>query len=173
MVNAVAIATIVPSPISLRRPQRHRQRGVVAIEFALMFLFGLLPLLLLTFSGVLIFAAQQSLTLAAANGARASLHYGSDADRLGYACKAARDSMQWLLTFAGETPDCTDAPIAVTGPKDCPDASAAPGVKCITVTTSFDYDKHPFLPGTATVYGWVIGKPLSSTAVIQLDTQGS
>jgi Flp pilus assembly protein TadG len=49
------------------RSLRARQRGVVAIEFALMFLFGLLPLLLLTFNGVLIFAAKQSLTLAAAS----------------------------------------------------------------------------------------------------------
>jgi Flp pilus assembly protein TadG len=49
------------------------QQGVVAIEFALVFLFGVLPLLLLTFSGVMIFAAQQTLTLAAAEGARAAL----------------------------------------------------------------------------------------------------
>jgi len=157
---------------SLLLCQRRKQRGVVAIEFALVFLFGLLPLLLLTFSGVLIFAAKQSLTLAAANGARAALHYGTDTQRQAYACQAAQNSMQWLVTFSGQTPSCTSAPITVTGPATCP--SAVPtGVQCITVTTTFDYDEHPFLPGTASVYKWTIGSALSSTATIQIDTQGT
>lgn len=163
----------------LQRPSR-KQRGVVAIEFALVFLFGMLPLLLLTFSGVLIFAAKQSLTLAAANGARAALHYGTDAQRQADACQAAQNSMQWLITYSGgAAPSCTGDPIEVTPPGPCPSGAPTTRVQCITVTTSFDYNDHPFLPGTATIYGWFVkdsaGKKtsLSSTATIQIDTQGS
>lgn len=152
-----------------RRHQRlRRQRGVVALEFALVFLFGMLPLLLLTLSGVLIFAAKQSLTLAAADGARAALRYGSTgalAEREAAACAAAAQSMQWLLNYTAATPNCTDAPIAVTG-LSCPSAAS---VQCVQVTTSFDYDKKPFIPGTATLYQWVLGSNLSSTAIVQLD----
>lgn len=172
--------TATPFPLSLRRAfyrNRREQRGVVAIEFALVFLFGLLPLLLLTFSGVLIFAAKQSLTLAAANGARAALHYGTDKERQDYACQAAALAMKWLDDYAGVTPNCASAPITITGPATCPSAVAA-GVQCVTVTTSFDYNSHPFLPGTATVYGWFVKdedgqkSPLSSSATIQIDTSG-
>jgi hypothetical protein len=156
--------------------RRKKQRGVVAIEFALVFLFGVLPLLLLTFSGVLIFAAKQSLTLAAAEGARAALRYGSTggiAERQAAACVAAEQSMQWLLNFSGDTPDCTVAsgnpPVAVSA-MSCP---AAGNVECIEVVTSFDYDSHPFIPGTTLVYGWFIGKALTSSATVQLDSSGS
>ncbi|WP_426703275.1 pilus assembly protein [Rhodanobacter sp. Col0626] len=146
--------------------RQRSQRGVVALEFALVFLFGMLPLLLLTVSGVLIFAAQQSLTLAAANGARAALRHGttgSIAERRQSACQVAAQSMAWLLTFSGSTPDCTNAPIVVT-------SATCDGVTCVTVATSFDYDKHPFLPGTAIVYGWVLGRSLTSSATVQLDS---
>ena len=174
--NIMNTANIMFYPSSLRRMSyrtRRNQHGVVAIEFALVFLLGLLPLLLLTFSGVLIFAAKQSLTLAAANGARAALHYGTDAQRHAYACQAAQNSMQWLVTFSGQTPNCTSNPITVTGPVAC-QSKAPDGVQCITVTTTFDYNAHPFLPGTKDVYKWTVGSALSSTATIQIDnTQGT
>lgn len=144
---------------------------MVAIEFALVFLLGMLPLLLLTLSGVLIFAAKQSLTLAAAEGARAALHYG---DRGMYACQAAQRSMQWLLKFSGDTGPCTTngigASISVSAPGPCP---STPTVQCMTVVALFDYDKHPFVPGTATVYGWLLHDTINSSATVQLDAQGS
>lgn len=161
-----------------RRFNSRHQRGVVAIEFALVFLFGFLPLMLLTFSGVLIFAAQQTLTLAAAEGARASLHYGSTAQRATDACNAAQESMQWLLRFSGDTPDCANppapgassySPIAVSAPASCP---STPAMSCVTVVASYNYDAHPFIPGTTTVYGWLLGTIMSSSATVQLDLTG-
>jgi len=176
-VNTMNILIATARSLSLRH--RRKQRGVVAIEFALVFLFGLVPLLLLTFSGVLIFAAKQSLTLAAANGARAALRYGTDTQRQAYACLAAQTSMQWLIAYSGgATPSCTGTPIDVTAPKQCPGGAPA-GVECVTVTTYFDYNAHPFLPGTATIYSWFVKDgagnkaSLSSTATIQIDTSGS
>lgn len=149
----------------------YRQRGVVAIEFALVFLFGLLPLLLLTFSGVLIFAAQQSLTLAAAEGARAALHYGTPAQRNSNACAAAQLSMQWLLKFSNDLSPCTSGSTAinVSALAPCP---STPAMECMTVVTSYDYNSHPFIPGTITIYHWLLQGAISSSATVQIDTSG-
>ncbi|MEX0178605.1 MULTISPECIES: TadE/TadG family type IV pilus assembly protein [unclassified Stenotrophomonas] len=148
---------------------RRRQRGVASIEFALMLLLGLVPLLLFTFSGVLIMAAQQTLATASAEGARASLRYGSAGERRTAACLAARRSMQWLLQFSRQNPDCsTGGAGAIVVSPQTPCAGLAT-VQCMTVTVSYDYNAHPFLPGTATLYGWVMGAPIRSVAVAQLD----
>ncbi|WP_130617056.1 TadE/TadG family type IV pilus assembly protein [Dyella amyloliquefaciens] len=162
----------------LPKGARERQRGMVSLEFALVFMLGVLPLLMLTVSGVLIFAAKQSLTLAASEGARAALHYGTTAQRKTYACQSAQAAMQWLLTFSSETTSCatpsapgtTYMPVAVSSPSTCPSNSA---MQCITVVASFDYNKHPFLPGTSAVYGWLLAANLSSSATVQIDLTGN
>jgi len=157
-----------------RRNGPVRQRGVAAIEFAFVFLLGVLPLLLLTLSGVLIFAAQQSLSLASAEGARAALQYGTLAQRQSNACYAAQRSMSWLLAFSGENANCatpaapgaTYAPVAISAAAPCPSNAA---MKCITVVASFDYNTHPFIPGATALYGWLMTSSLSSSATVQLD----
>lgn len=175
-------------PMSLRHIRsrnRREQRGVVAIEFALVFLFGLLPLLLLTFSGVLIFAAKQSLTLAAADGARAALHYNSNASdgNLTDACSSALHDMNWLFELAssGGAPapsSCTsgsistnDATATITTDNSC---TAAAGATCVRVTTTYNYENSPLVLGTGTLYGWFTSGQLQSSAVIQIyNTQGN
>ncbi|OFS96510.1 pilus assembly protein TadE [Stenotrophomonas sp. HMSC10F06] len=155
----------------LGRPTR--QRGIATLEFALMLLFGLLPLLLVTYSGVMIMAAQQTLSAASAEGARAAFRHATQTERRTAACVAARRSMQWLLTYARQTPDCAAAgapPITVSTPAPCADLPAA---QCIRVEVSYDYRAHPFLPGTGRVYGWVMPRALRSTAVAQLDLGGN
>jgi Flp pilus assembly protein TadG len=157
-----------------RRPGPARQRGVAAIEFAMVFLFGVLPLLMLTLTGILVFAAQQSLALASAEGARAALRYGTIAQRQNYACIAAQNSMSWLLKFSGENANCGTppapggayAPVAVSAATPCPSNAA---MSCITVVASFDYNTHPFMPGTTALYGWLMTSNLSSSATVQLD----
>lgn len=146
-------------------PCRHVQRGVVAVEFALVFLLGVLPLLLLTLSGVMIFAAKQTLTLAAADGARAALRYGSDGSLPGRetaACAVAAQSMQWLLNVSNASQACPTSLIAV----DSSSCSSDSSVQCVKVTTTFDYKANPLIPGT----GWMLGgiSNLSSTATVQL-----
>lgn len=142
-------------------------RGVVTVEYALMLIFGIIPLVLLTFTGVMIFAAKQTLTLAAAEGARASLRYGTLPERRQAACTAASRSMQWLLDFSRQTPNCSSAsaaPIAVESVA----CTGTAGLQCMRVTVSYDYENHPFLPGTVVLYGWTVGD-LTSSAVAQLD----
>ncbi|MCL7713514.1 pilus assembly protein [Stenotrophomonas mori] len=147
----------------------HGQRGVISIEYAFLLMFGVLPLLLLTFSGVMIFAAQQSLALAAGEGARAALRHGDLGERRSNACQAAARSMQWLLNFSGDAANCGDAttpPIAVSDAYACNGGGTA---RCIQVSVFYDYDQHPFLPGTGNLFGWVLGEGLRSSAVVQLD----
>lgn len=148
---------------------RRRARGAATIEFAFMLIFGLLPLLMLTYTGVMIMAVQQTLSLAAAEGARASLRHATPQQRRAAACEASRRSMQWLLSYAGQSPNCATAsaaPIVVSAPAPC---SGLPGAQCMQISVSYDYQAKPFLPGTGRVYGWVITQPLRSTAVAQLD----
>lgn len=156
--------SLPPMPRHRRTGGPRRQRGLAAVEFALVFLFGILPLLLLSMTGVMVMAAKQTLSLAAAEGARAALRYQDDAaarETTARAVAAAR--MQWLLDFSGATPeqaiDVRSAP--------CPsDAS----LQCIDVVAHYDYDAHPFLPGTVSAYHWTLGaQGLSSAAVVQID----
>lgn len=156
------------------RSHRHTagrdQTGVVTLEYAFLLMVAILPLLLFTFTGTLIFAAKQSLSLAAAEGSRAALRHGNLEQRQANACAAARRSMQWLLNFSGQTPDCLTADsgsIRVSAALPCEDGSA---VRCIRVTVSYDYDQHPFIPGTGALFGWTIGQRLQSQAVVQIDS---
>lgn len=151
------------------RRSRPRQRGVVTIEFALLLVLGVLPLLLLTFSGVMIFTAKQSLALAAGEGARAALRYADHATRQTNACRASQRSMQWLLNFSAQPANCAapnSAPIVVSAPFPC--EPGAP-MQCMRVDVSYDYNSHPFIPGTGRLYGWVLGDRIRSSATVQLD----
>lgn len=158
------MTTHAPSP-----RLRTRQRGVVTLEFAFMLILGVVPLLLLTYTGVMIMAAQQTLALASAEGARASLRYATPNERRAAACQAAQRSMQWLLNFSGQAANCSTAaapPIVVSAPAPCAGLASA---QCMQVSVSYDYRSKPFLPGTGRVYGWLITQPIRSTAVAQLD----
>src|SRR6202012_6207651 len=81
---------------------RRRERGATAVEFALLFpLFFVIFYAIVAFS--LVFVAQQSLTLAAEEGARAVLNFqqaDSLADalskRVGAACTTATGMANWL-----------------------------------------------------------------------------
>jgi Flp pilus assembly protein TadG len=155
----------------LQRRAPLRQAGAVTIEFALLVMFGLVPMLLLTYAGVMIMAAQQTLSLSASEGARATLLYGTDAERRGAACQAASRSMRWLLNFSGSPVDCASAgapPVVVSQRMAC---TGNPGAQCIEVTTSFDHNAHPFIPGIGRLYGWVLDRPLSSSAVAQIESE--
>jgi Flp pilus assembly protein TadG len=150
-------------------------RGAVSIEFSLMVLFGLVPLLILTFTSTLIFAARQSMTQATLEGARASLQYGTNGSmeqRLQNACQAAQHSMPWLFNFAKQplSNGCTssEATVAVIA-RQVPCSSADDTqVSCVQVMATYHYSDAPFFPGTKSIYGWVMG-PLSTSATVQIN----
>lgn len=149
--------------VTTRNPQR--QRGLAAIEFAIVF-----PLFFMVFYAIvtygLIFIAQQSITMAAAEGARAALRYAAtDTLRTTNARNAALgngSTAYWLngrLSFSGT--------IAAT----CPYNGGAVTGRCYTATVTYaNYRQNPLVPlllgGLMRV---AVPTQLSSTAVVQLD----
>lgn len=146
------------------------RKGVVAVEFAIVF-----PIFFLIFYAVvtygLIFAAQQTLTLAAAEGARASVRYPAIASgggmtkaaqlqaRLTAACATANISTDWLRkmgTGLGAT-SCSAGVSNAAGvyatSGQCGTSSATfiassdPGlVNCVTMQVNYNYATAPLIP---------------------------
>ncbi len=138
------------------RARNVAQRGLAAIEFALVF-----PVFFLLLYGIInyamIFLAQQSLTLAAEEGARAALRYTAiDADRGTAACAVVTPLVSWLL-YA----DTCQPPL----PAPCAPPSTA---KCIKVTVTYPYATYPLvppLPGMSAALPTTLG----SSATVQID----
>jgi len=129
------------------------QRGVAAIEFALIFpVFFLLLYGIIAY--VLIFLAQQSLTLAAEEGARAALRY-TTGDRGAAACGTVTPLVSWLVYATCPTP-VTDK---------CPAISTA---QCITVTVTYPYTTHPLVPSLPGMSA-ALPTTLASSAMVQID----
>ena len=129
-----------------RAHDRSAERGQAAIEFAIVFLLFFAMLWgILTFG--FIFAAQNTLTLAAENGARAALRYqpatsaaGAMAARIAAAQTAAINTVQWLQNF---TPAYDPAGYLT--------ATSAPCIYnanliCFHVQISYPYAQHPLIP---------------------------
>jgi Flp pilus assembly protein TadG len=142
---------------------RYRSRGASAVEFALLFpLFFLVLYAIVTYS--LIFVAQQSLTLAAEEGARAALAY-QDAStiaaaldaRAAAACTAAANVSTWLANRA----NCTATPAA---------CSYDAALDCIEVTMNYNYASSPLVP-TLPLLGMALPSTLSSSSTVQLNPE--
>ena len=144
----------------------HRQRtarGSMAVEFAVVFplLFTMLYAIV-TYS--LIFAAQQSLTLAAEEGARAALHYQSAssaaaalAARGQTACSVANNVSGWLAGKANCT--ATSQACAYNAAMDC-----------VQVKLTYSYANNPLIP-TLPLLNLALPAALTSTATVQIDPE--
>ncbi|MNR82739.1 TadE-like protein [compost metagenome] len=140
-----------------------KQKGAAAIEFAFVF-----PVFFLIFYGIvtygIIFVAQQSITLAAAEGARAALRFATtDTVREAnarYAAIGTGSAAAWLgtrLTFEG---------LLLAS---CP--YGATGIRCYRVTVSYqNYRQNPLVPLIlGSLMSVAVPERLSSTAVVQID----
>jgi len=134
--------------------KRKYEQGAAAIEFAIIFpVFFIIFYAIVTYG--LIFAAQQTLTLAAAEGARAAVRYQAGSTqvarqtaRVAAACDMANQSIAWLRTAGqGGAPAkgvcATGITEVVATPTNC---SGANGVTCVQVQVTYDYDKAPLIP---------------------------
>ncbi|MEO6920004.1 MAG: TadE family protein [Collimonas sp.] len=136
------------------------QRGIAAIEFALIFpVFFLLLYGIITY--VLIFLAQQSLTMAAEEGARAALRYTPIAANRGpNGCNTANQMISWL----GANAVC--APV---GPFTCT-FPAGTTAQCITVNVIYPYRAHPLVPLLlGSLMNVAVPNTLTSKATVQID----
>ena len=139
---------------------RHGQRGATAIEFALVFpLFFAIFYAIVTFS--LIFVAQQSLTLASEEGARAALNYQVASSVT--SAVAARAS-----NAASVAASMFPAMISRGASSVAASASCGASMQCITVTVSYDYATYPLVP-TLPLLGMALPRQLSSSATVQLN----
>ncbi len=155
-----------------RQPSAWRQqRGVAAVEFAVVFpLFFLIFYAIVTFG--MVFIIQQSLTFAASEGARAALNYTSvPCDRLQV---NARNAVAQAL--AG-TPWSQNVSFAAQVSISVPAPTSAPGVTCsgtftststssfnVMVTTTYSYAANPLIP-------WIFlfnAPQLQSSATVQV-----
>lgn len=139
------------------------QRGTAAVEFALVFpLFFVVLYGIVTFS--LIFVAQQNLTLAAEEGARAALNYQQASSvgaaltaRAKAACSAATNMIATMVSSA----------TCVATPATC-NYNAA--MDCMNVTLTYDYASNPLIPGLP-LMNVVMPASLVSSAMVQLNPE--
>jgi Flp pilus assembly protein TadG len=152
------------SPLKHIHTRRARaQRGSTAIEFALLFpLFFTVLYAIVTFS--LIFVAQQNLTLAAEEGARAALNWQSNTslqnalvNRGNAACAAAQLMISTLVQSAQCTPSS-----APCGPGNA--------MQCVNVLLTYNYQANPLVP-TLPLMSFTLPNALSSSATVQLNPE--
>lgn len=136
------------------------QKGAVAIEFALLFpIFFLIFYAIVTYG--LIFTAQQTLTLAAAEGARAAVRYPAQVPantslisaRKSAACAMTNGTLEWLRNMGtglgGNS--CIDSPTGdaagiYVSSGDCVGGSVGAGISCINVRINYNYAASPLIP---------------------------
>ncbi|NPT59495.1 TadE/TadG family type IV pilus assembly protein [Paraburkholderia elongata] len=155
-----------PARASLKRIQVCRaraQRGSTAIEFALLFpLFFTVLYVIVTFS--LIFVAQQNLTLAAEEGARAALNWQSNTslqnalvNRGNAACAAAK----LMIATLAQSAQCTPSS-APCGPGNA--------MQCVNVSLTYNYQANPLVPSLP-LMSFTLPNALSSSATVQLNPE--
>ncbi|HKU00163.1 MAG TPA: TadE/TadG family type IV pilus assembly protein [Paraburkholderia sp.] len=146
---------------------KRAQRGIAAVEFALAF-----PLFFAVLYGIvmysMIFLVQQSLTSAAAEGARAALVYqnGTDpasalASRAQAACTRALAVVNWLT----HAPQCTQAVNAA--PTGCTGNTA---MDCVQITLTYAWKTHPLVPPLP-LMGLLAPSSLVGQATVQIDPE--
>ncbi|AXK65349.1 TadE family protein [Burkholderia sp. IDO3] len=144
-----------------RQKQRRgyrRQRGATAVEFAMVFpLFFVIAYSIISFG--MIFVIQQSLTLAASEGARAGLSYAPTMTaRIANATTTTQNVLGWLNISPPEVvaPRCSYDPSQPPNP---------PSLYCLSVTVSYSPESWmTYIP----LLGSVVNQPLTSTAIVQI-----
>ncbi|MEQ5838147.1 pilus assembly protein [Paraburkholderia acidicola] len=151
---------------------RRAQNGAAGIEFALVF-----PLFFVIFYGIitysLIFIAQQSLTLATEEGARAALNYQVAGNvnaaltaRATAACNTATNMVARMINNATCT---TNLPAGgLSAAAALPACSFNGAMACISVTLTYRYSDRPLIPSIP-LLNLVLPAQLTSTATVQLN----
>lgn len=148
------------------------QSGASAIEFALVF-----PLFFVIFYGIisygLIFVAQQSLTLATEEGARAALNYqvagnvnAAFTARATAACNTATNMVARMINNAACTTNVPAGGLSATAA--LPACSFNGAMACLSVTLNYNYAARPLIPSIP-LLNLILPTQLTSTATVQLN----
>jgi len=132
----------------MRGRRRRDERGAAAVEFALV-----VPLLILLLFGIISYGVmlsfRQSLSQAAAEGARAAsvTYVTADKQAAGYTAVNEALNSFGVTCAAGalKKGGATVGTCAVSAPGACTPA-ATTGVQCVTVTISYSYRANPLVP---------------------------
>lgn len=146
-----AASPVTPSPVWRLLGHRRAQRGSYVIEFAFVFLAFFLMLYGIMMYGM-IFTAQQSLNLAAQDGARTALQWQSGSDhmtrRANAALAAALQQADWLGSMSGV--ELNVAVCGATGKLSESGTGACSGLTLaddqLEVVVSYPYGAHPLIP---------------------------
>lgn len=142
------------------------ERGSVLIEFALVFGLFIFVLYALICFGMIL-AAKNSVTHAAAEGARSAVGVIDNTatplvdERIERAEQKVAENLAWF--GSKYQPGDAQASIGACG------APAPPSAQCITVTITYPYDTRPLIP-PAPGLGVVTPSKLTATAVVELTT---
>lgn len=142
-----------------RRGHLRQQRGSTAVEFAMIFpLFFVVLYGIVTFS--MIFVAQQSLTLAAEEGARAALTYQKSDN--------ATDALAARVATTCPTASGMLATMVASATCNATTAACNSGMQCVNVVLTYSYVNNPLIPSLP-LLGNVLPNTLTSSATIQLN----
>jgi Flp pilus assembly protein TadG len=137
----------------------HGENGVELLEFALV-----IPIFVFVLYGLIAFgmmlSAKQTVTNAAAEGARAAV--GASGDPVAAARSKVGSAMASYSGYNVQDPKQFDGQVAACDPVNSP-----AGPKCITVKVTYPYGDKPLIP-PAPGLGLVMPSTLSSTAVVQV-----
>ncbi|HZZ10149.1 MAG TPA: pilus assembly protein, partial [Paraburkholderia sp.] len=106
------------------------------------------------------FVAQQSLTLSAAEGARAALQYQLKGN--------ATDALAARVAATCPTASSMLAPMVATAQCSASSSSCNSGMLCVTVQLAYSYTSNPLIPSLP-LLGDVLPKTLTSSSTIQLN----
>jgi Flp pilus assembly protein TadG len=141
---------------------RSRQRGTSAIEFVLIFpVFFLIFYAIVTYG--VIFAAQQTLILAAQEAARSALQF--QAGGLAARQTVALNVAQQILN---QGPGAISKIVPLIQTQD--PCSYNPSMTCIQVTLSYDYAAHPIIPSLP-LLNFAVPATLTGSAIVQLNPE--
>jgi Flp pilus assembly protein TadG len=150
------------------------ERGAALLEFALVF-----PIFVFVLYGLIAYgmalSLKQSITHAAAEGARAALGatvpssctttpypYGTTPQECAWDT-AAVNQVKGALSWMGSNEQYVTTTPSTASP--CPDGNA--NSECITVAISYDYGDHPLVPNLPGL-GLVTPNQITSTAVVEV-----
>ncbi len=145
----------------IKARRAHAQRGATAVEFAMVFpLFFSVLYAIVMFS--LILVAQQNLTLAASEGARAALNWQANSgysDAVSKRTSATCTAAKLVTASLVQKMQCQSSNATCNG-----------GMLCVTVTLSYDYSTYPIVP-TLPLLSFAVPSSLTSTAMVQLNPE--
>jgi Flp pilus assembly protein TadG len=133
------------------------------MEFALVF-----PLLFMVLYGIVtysvIYVAEQNLTLAAEEGARAALNYQSATSTAAALTARSQDACTVASQLIGQFISNTTCTTQVQA------CSYDATMDCVQVTLTYNYQSHPFVP-TLPLLNFTLPQTLTSEATVQLNPE--